>query len=35
MYDGKADWDIIRQVKEASKIPVIGNGDVFSGEACL
>lgn len=29
-YSGKADWDIIRRVKEAVQVPVIGNGDVFS-----
>ncbi len=34
-YSGRADWDIIAQVKAAVKVPVIGNGDVDSWEAGL
>ncbi|HBM79517.1 MAG TPA: tRNA dihydrouridine synthase DusB, partial [Clostridiaceae bacterium] len=33
MYEGNADWSIIKRVKESVKIPVIGNGDVFTPEA--
>lgn len=34
-YSGEADWDIIRQVKEAVSIPVIGNGDVTDVDSYL
>lgn len=34
LYSGKADWDIIRRVKSAVNITVIGNGDIYSAEDC-
>ena len=35
MYTGKANWEMIKEVKDAVNIPVIGNGDIFSAEDAL
>jgi len=35
MYSGKADWDIIRDVKQAVSVPVLANGDIFSAEEAV
>jgi tRNA-dihydrouridine synthase B len=35
LFTGRSNWDIIRQVKEKVKVPVVGNGDIFSPEDAL
>ncbi len=34
-YSGKADWDIIKEIKARASVPVIGNGDIFKAEDAL
>lgn len=34
-YEGKADWDVIGEVKAAVSVPVIGNGDVMTGQDAI
>lgn len=34
-YSGKADWDLIRKVKESSPLPIIGNGDIVTAEQAV
>jgi nifR3 family TIM-barrel protein len=34
-YSGKADWDVIKKVKQTVRVPIIGNGDIFSGQDAL
>jgi nifR3 family TIM-barrel protein len=35
MYAGRADWDRIRELKESLRIPVLGNGDIFSADTAI